>query len=647
VENRLTHARSPYLKKAAHQPVDWYEWTDEAFEKAKREDKPILLSIGGVWCHWCHVMAHESFENEEIAALINEHFVAIKVDRDERPDIDKRYQDAVMRISGSGGWPLTAFLTSEGRAFYGGTYFPPDERWGRAGLKNIIPKIVEIYHQNRPRIEQVAEELYAQTAFQPTEPGGETLDSRFLDKAVEIILSAIDFQHGGIGTAPKFHHASAMELLIHSYYFSRNEQVKKAVTLSLDAMAKGGVYDHLLGGFFRYSTDEKWIVPHFEKMLYDNAELLRLYAVASKVFGSERYGSIIDGIVAYYRRYGVDEEGGFYASQDADIGVLDEGGYYVFSLDEAKEILSAEELQVVSLHYDIMPSGEMHHDPSKNVLFVDKEAGQIAEMLHMPAVRVEELVSSGKAKMLAYREARRERPFIDKTLFANWNGLMIEAMCLAADLHGKGECLELAEKAARRILREYYHDGTLFHTRGIEGFLEDYLFLSKGLLALYQSTQNRQYADVAKNLMDKAIELFWDEEGGGFFDASAGGRGYLAIRSKHLFDGPTASANGVAPQALLVLHMLTRDMRYRTFAERCVGAFASLLKEHPLASPALLASADACDRGVFFVETARCFEEALRDFRPYKFVVNRDIPEGVMVCERDRCRSAERYDSLL
>ncbi|MGE5237259.1 MAG: thioredoxin domain-containing protein [Chloroflexota bacterium] len=645
--NRLVNSRSPYLRKAAEQPVDWYEWGEEAFERARVEDKPILLSIGGVWCHWCHVMAHESFENDDVARLINEHFVAIKVDRDERPDIDKRYQDVVMRISGSGGWPLTVFLTPEGGAFYGGTYFPPEERWGKVGLVNIIPKLVEIFRQNRPRIEEVAKELYTHVAVLPTDLEKEALDSRVLDEAVSTVLSAVDFQHGGIGSAPKFHHAPALGLLINYHHFSPNDMVKRALEVSLDAMANGGVYDHLLGGFFRYSTDEKWIVPHFEKMLYDNAELLKLYAQAHRALGRELYRKTAEGIVDYYVRFGVDGTGGFYASQDADIGILDEGGYYVFSLDEAKSVLSAEELAVMSLHYDIMPSGEMHHDPSKNVLFIDKEEGMISEALAVPVERVQELISSGKQKLLGYREQHRQMPFIDKTIYTNWNGLMVEAMCVAGILLGKEECLELAELASKRVLAEYYLDGQLFHTSGTGGFLEDYIFFAGGLLELYQATQNRHYAETAKAVTDKAIELFWDDAQGGFFDAVAGSHGYLSIRSKQIFDAPTASANGRAPYVLLLLHVLTREMKYRNYADQCLQAFAALVRQNPMVSPSFLTSFDAYQRGIYFVETERSFDEALRDFRPYKFVVKRDIPEGVMVCEKDRCKIAERYDPTL
>jgi len=301
-KNRLANARSPYLRKSAHQPVDWYEWSEEAFKKAKEEDKPILLSIGGVWCHWCHVMAHESFENEEIAKIINENFVAIKVDRDERPDIDRRYQEVVVALTGSGGWPLTVFLTPEGEAFFGGTYFPPEDRWGRSGFKSLLLRIAQLWKEDREKILKSAKQISQALELFGVRSYKDHVGEELLDRGINHLLLSLDYQHGGLGDAPKFHHAKAWELLLYRYFFTQNRQLLKVVELTLDAMAKGGIYDHLLGGFFRYSTDQNWIVPHFEKMLYDNAELLQLYSMAYQVIPKPLYGYVAKGIVEYYKR---------------------------------------------------------------------------------------------------------------------------------------------------------------------------------------------------------------------------------------------------------------------------------------------------------------------------------------------------------
>ena len=384
MSNRLLKAKSPYLRKSAYQPVDWYEWSEEAFRKAKEDDKPILLSIGGVWCHWCHVMAHESFENEEVARIINENFVPIKVDRDERPDIDKRYQEIVFALTGSGGWPLTVFLTPEGEPFFGGTYFPPEDRWGKPGFKNLLLRILQLWKEDRERLLSLAKQIFQSLEFQNKVSYMSKINKSILDKGLKHILLMIDYQNGGIGSAPKFHHSKIWEFLIYRYFFTKDKNLLKVIELSLDAMAKGGVYDHLLGGFFRYSTDERWIVPHFEKMLYDNAELLQLYSLAYQIIPKKLYERTAKGIVEYYKKEASDPEGGFYASQDADIGLLDEGGYYTFSLKEIEKILSPKELKVAMSYFGIKETGQMHHDPSKNVLYLHMDEEEVSQKTGIP-----------------------------------------------------------------------------------------------------------------------------------------------------------------------------------------------------------------------------------------------------------------------
>lgn len=628
--NRLVNAKSPYLKKSAHQPVDWYEWCQEAFEKAKREDKPILLSVGGVWCHWCHVMAKESFEDPQIAQIINEHFVAIKVDRDERPDIDRRYQEVVIALTGTGGWPLTVFLTPEGKAFFGGTYFPPEDRWGRPGFKSLLLRIAQLWKEDKDRVIRSAEHIFRELQAFSSTNFKDFLDEDLLRRSIGALLSSIDYQKGGIGSAPKFHHAKAFELLLYHHHFTKEELVKRAISVSLEAMAKGGVYDHLLGGFFRYSTDEDWHMPHFEKMLYDNAELLGLYSLAYQVFGDDLYRYIAEGIVEYYKRYGSDPEGGFYASQDADIGLLDEGGYYTFTEDELESILDSEELEIARLHFGTrsMHSGKM-------VLYMNLRPEQVAKALNMSEENTKDVIKRLKTKLLNYRE-NREMPYVDKTIYTNWNGLMIDALCVYYKVFGDGWVLSMAKKTADRLLRERYQEGRLFHTENVEGYSEDYIFLSYGLLSLFEITQNHTYLRWSKELMDKTIELFWDEQGWGFFDIQRKEEGLLEVKTKPLQDTPTQSANGTAPYVLMLLEAILGDTKYGELAEKNLMAFSKFIKEIPMASPSYILSLQAFLRGIFKVETSEHFERALRAFRPFKVVLKKEV-DGLLVCEGRTC----------
>jgi uncharacterized protein YyaL (SSP411 family) len=629
--NRLVNARSPYLKKSAHQPVDWYEWCQEAFEKAKREDKPILLSVGGVWCHWCHVMAKESFEDPQIAQIINEHFVAIKVDRDERPDIDRRYQEVVVALTGTGGWPLTVFLTPEGKAFFGGTYFPPDERWGRPGFKSLLLRIAQLWKEDRDRVVRSAERIFRELQAFSSTNFKDFLDEDLLERSIGALLSSIDYQKGGIGNAPKFHHAKAFELLLYHHHFTKEELVKRAISVSLEAMAKGGVYDHLLGGFFRYSTDEDWHIPHFEKMLYDNAELLRLYSLAYQVFRDDLYRYIAEGIVEYYKRYGADPEGGFYASQDADIGLLDEGGYYTFTEQEIESILGSEELKIARLHF-----GTKSTHSGKMVLYMNLRPEQVAKALNISEEYVKDVIKRLKTKLLHYRESR-EMPYVDKTIYTNWNGLMIDALCVYYKVFWDDWALNVAKKTADRLLRERYQEGLLFHAEDVEGYSEDYIFLSYGLLSLFELTQEGAYLQASKELIDRAIELFWDEQGWGFFDTQKKGEGFLEVKTKPLQDTPTQSVNGTAPYVLMLLEAILGDTKYGDLAEKNLMAFSKFIREIPMASPSYVLSLQAFLRGIFKVETSEYFERALRAFRPFKVVIKKEV-DGLLVCEGKNCR---------
>jgi uncharacterized protein len=406
--NSLANASSSYLRSAMHQPVRWHEWGEEAFSTAKRENKPILLDIGAVWCHWCHVMDRESYEDPEIAQIVNERFIAIKVDRDERPDIDSRYQVAVQAISGQGGWPLTAFLTSEGKPFYGGTYFPPDDGYGRPSFKRVLLAISDAHQNKNSDVTEQAKMVEGAIASSESMSGktGE-FSPKVIEEIVEAALRMFDETNGGFGTAPKFPHPSMIDLLIDQY--SRPsvqgrpftaEQLKHVFTATLETMARGGVYDQLAGGFHRYSVDERWIVPHFEKMSYDNSELLKNYVHAYQVTGSEFFAYVARDIIRWTDEWLSDRQhGGFYASQDADISLDDDGDYFTWTLDEAKAVLSDEEAQVAALHYDINEIGEMHHNPAKNVLYQRAPVAEIVSRLNLSHERVQELLKSAKQKM--------------------------------------------------------------------------------------------------------------------------------------------------------------------------------------------------------------------------------------------------------
>ncbi|MGH9669818.1 MAG: thioredoxin domain-containing protein, partial [Terriglobales bacterium] len=393
-KNALAEASSSYLRSAMHQPVRWYEWGEEAFAAAKAENKPVLLDIGAVWCHWCHVMDRESYENPELAEVVNREFIAIKVDRDERPDIDSRYQAAVSAISGQGGWPLTAFLTSDGQPFFGGTYFPPDERWGRPGFKRVLESLAAAYRERHAEVMESAGQVMS-VLSQAEQFAGRAADfsPALVEKIAQSAVRMFDVQHGGFGTAPKFPHPAAMDLLLDRYARSGESYLKTVIETTLEKMARGGVYDQLAGGFHRYSVDEKWIVPHFEKMSYDNSELLKNYVHGYQATGNTLFAHVARDIVRWMDEWLTDRErGGFFASQDADIDLEDDGDYFTWTLEETRAALTEEETTIVELHYDIGEVGEMHHNEAKNVLHVRASVEDIAVRMGTQPDRVQAIL---------------------------------------------------------------------------------------------------------------------------------------------------------------------------------------------------------------------------------------------------------------
>src|ERR1700680_3756794 len=422
--NSLSKASSAYLRSAMHQPIQWNEWGEEVFAMAQRENKPILLDIGAVWCHWCHVRDRESYDDAEIAAIVNQHFIAVKVDRDERPDIDSRYQAAVQAVSGQGGWPLTAFLTPDGRPFYGGTYFPPSDGYGRPSFKRVLLSIANAYKEKNGDVMEQAKMVETTIAQAESFAGRSGRVSASIITAIqESAFKMFDAQHGGFGQAPKFPHPSALDLLIERYARTEDANLRNVIVTTLEHMANGGVYDQLAGGFHRYSVDERWVVPHFEKMCYDNSELLKNYVHAYQATGSEFFANVARDIIRWMDEWLSDRErGGFYASQDADISMDDDGDYFTWTVDEARAVLSEDELKVTALRYDINEVGEMHHNPAKNVLYVRAPIEEIGRRLNLGPERVSKLLESAKKKMYAAR-LKRPTPYVDKTVYVGWNRL--------------------------------------------------------------------------------------------------------------------------------------------------------------------------------------------------------------------------------
>jgi len=589
-ENRLKDSASPYLRSAAHQPIDWYEWGEEAFRKARTEDKPLLLDIGAVWCHWCHVIDRESYENPQIAEMINELFVPVKVDRDERPDVDARYQSAISAISGQGGWPLTAFLTPDGKPFYGGTYFPPEDAMGRPGFKRILLSVAEAFKTRRAEVDKSAMTLEEAVAKAEIFQGARgDFDPAVVDAIVESALSQFDETHGGFGHAPKFPHSSTVDLLLERYQATRDSQLLHVAQRTLEAMALGGVYDQVGGGFHRYSVDERWCVPHFEKMTYDNSELLRNFLHGYQVMRNPLFRETAEGIIAWVDEVLSDQQrGGFYASQDADQTLDDDGDYFTWTQSEVRTVLTAEEARALELYYDIGPRGEMHHDPERNVLWVASSMEELAKQLKMDEPNTRLLVARAKGKLLAARRERQPVPTIDQTLYTGWNAMFVSAYLDAARVLDRKDCREFALKTLDRILAEAWDDtkGFLHRVGGprLEGSLDDQVFAIAALLDAWEITLERRYFEIAEQAMRLTVERFGDPEGGGFFDRAkdAAPMGGLEVRRKPLQDSPTPAGNSVAAIVLDRLHAFTGEKLYRDWAEKTLEAFAALAPRYGL-----------------------------------------------------------------
>ena len=628
--NSLSRASSSYLRSAMHQPIQWHEWGEEAFAAARRENRPMLLDIGAVWCHWCHVMDRESYDDPEVAKIVNENFIAVKVDRDERPDIDSRYQVAVSALTGQGGWPLTAFLTSDGKPFYGGTYFPPRDQYGRPSFKRVLLSIAAAYREkNGDVLEQARMVEGAIARAESFDGSGGKVSAAVVEEIVESGVKMFDERNGGFGSAPKFPHPSALDLLIDQYARTGNEVLREVFAATLEKMARGGVYDQLAGGFHRYSVDEHWIVPHFEKMSYDNSELLKSYVHAYQATGEEFFADVARDIIRWMDEWLSDRErGGFYASQDADYSMDDDGDYFTWTVDEARAVLTEEEAAVACPHYDINEIGEMHHNPTKNVLYVRADVAEIARRLKLTEENVRELLASAKKKMCAAR-LKRPTPYVDKTIYTGWNAMCVSAYLEAAKVLELPEARRFALQSLDRALAEGWSGSAskpsagegapTTHTsadvdarhsilrhviaysdakaerRETTGVLDDYAFTVIACLDAYEATTELSYFRAAWAIADAMVEGFYDRDRGGFFDTqrssddaqtttgagdAQSALGILGTHLKPFQDSPTPAGNSAAVIALMRLHGYTNQNSYRELAERTLAVFAGAAAQH-------------------------------------------------------------------
>jgi len=597
--NQLENAASSYLRSARHQPVQWHPWGEAAFARAQAENKPILLDIGAVWCHWCHVMDRESYEDPELARIINEHYVAVKVDRDERPDVDARYQAAVSAISGKGGWPLTGFLTPDGRPYFGGTYFPRDDRYGRPGFGRVLLTMAQVWHERRDEALESATSVMAAIEHNESFSGrGGELTLVLVDKLANSAIAQFDPRNGGFGSQPKFPHPAALDLLLQLAFNRGNTAAREAFSVTLEKMARGGVYDQIAGGFHRYSVDERWVVPHFEKMLYDNTELLRNYTHGFQSFVREDFRQTAREIIAWLDAVMTDRErGGFFASQDADINLDDDGDYFTWTLDEARAVLSSDELNVATLYWDIGELGDMHHNPARNVLHRKYTLNELAAESRKPAAELESLIESARSKLLAAR-IQRPTPFIDQTLYTGWNAMAVTAYLEAARVLRLDAARDFALLTLSRLLAQAWDgDASLYHVIAypeghasadrVPGTLDDYAFTVHASIDGWLASGEMRFFHAAVKLADAMIARFYDRTAGAFYDAVAPEKGStplgaLGARRKPLQDSPTPAGNPTAAAALLRLETLSGRAEYRDIAEDTLGSFAGIVEHFGL-----------------------------------------------------------------
>jgi uncharacterized protein YyaL (SSP411 family) len=581
--NRLIHETSPYLLQHAHNPVDWYAWGDEAFAKARAENKPILLSIGYSACHWCHVMEHESFENEAIAKLMNDNFVNIKVDREERPDLDQIYMNAVQMMTHHGGWPMTVFLTPEGVPYYGGTYFPPEDRYNIPGFPRVLQSVAEAYRQRPNDVAETAQSVVAELhRLGAATESSELLAPDLLDAAYAGIIRNYDRTNGGFGGAPKFPPAMTLEFLLQTHYRTKRQEPLEIVSFTCRKMDEGGIYDQLGGGFHRYSTDSRWLVPHFEKMLYDNALLSRLYLHHYQLTGDKLSRSTAEGVLDYVVREMTDKQGGFYSTQDAD-SEGHEGKFFVWDYDELTALLGEDDAQLFSAYYNVTRDGNFE---GKNILNITRSVEEVASQLGVSASQLSEVLHAARVKLFQVRE-QRIKPDRDEKILTAWNGLMLASFAEASAILSRRDYQEVAKTNASFILKNLRKDHLLLRTykdgqAKLNAYLEDYAFLADGLLTLYQTTGELLWLNEALAITNTMIEEFWDDQNGGFFFTGKSHES-LIVRNKDFFDNATPSGNSVAADVLLRLALLTDNEDYRRRAVTILRLLVDPARRYPSA----------------------------------------------------------------
>lgn len=579
--NKLADESSPYLLQHAHNPVDWYPWGEEAFAKAKAEDKPLLISIGYSACHWCHVMEHESFEDEATAKLMNEHFVNIKVDMEERPDVDQIYMTFVQLTTGRGGWPMNVFVTPEKLPFFGGTYFPPDQRHGMPSWRQILISIAEAWRERRVELLNSATEIVGElrrVSIAELSTGAVSADQ--LDSAFQSFVRTFDKTNGGFRGAPKFPPSMSLEFLLRYWHRTGDKAALEIVEFTARKMAEGGIYDQLGGGFHRYAVDAIWLVPHFEKMLYDNAQLIRVYVHLYQITGDEFYKRIAIETLEYVKREMLDAAGGFYSSQDAD-SEGEEGKFFVWTPDEVEAVLGAGDASVFNFFFDVSESGNFEE---KNILHTTYTIEAASGALKIGERELRDVLERSKAKLFAERE-KRIKPFRDEKVLTAWNGLTLAAFSEAAAVFDDADYLSIAKKNADFLLRELQSDGRLLRTwkdgrAKLNAYIEDYANLADGLIALYEASGEPRYLHESKRLADLMITEFWDEERGGFFFTSSDHE-ELIVRNKDFYDNATPSGNSSAADVMLRLTKFYGEEKYERFASTVLRMTAPQIKRHP------------------------------------------------------------------
>ena len=584
MSNKLAGENSPYLLQHADNPVAWFPWGEEALALAREQDKPILLSIGYAACHWCHVMAHESFENEATAALMNRYFVNIKVDREERPDLDSIYMGAIQALNGQGGWPLTAFLTPEGEPFYGGTYYPPVPRYGMPSFTQVLESVADAWQTRREEIENSAAGIAAhlsQAAAAASTQAGQAANEALFDQALQVILGQFDSEEGGFSRAPKFPPSMTIEFLLRMVMQREEKMARQMAVFTLDKMAKSGMYDQLGGGFARYATDNKWLVPHFEKMLYDNALLARAYLHAYQVTGDALYRRIVEETLDFVAREMRHEEGGFYSSYDADSEGV-EGKFYVWQADEIREVLG-KDAELFMAGYGVSDEGNWE---GENILHIATEITQLAERFGLTEGEIDERLAAAKERLYAVR-AERVWPGLDDKVLTAWNGLMLAAFAEAGRVLERADYVQIAEENAEFLARNMQtENGRLQRTwkagsrAKYNGYLEDYAYLADGLLALYQTTFDPRWFAWVEELVQQMLDHFGDDEDGGFFDTSDDHEALL-YRPKDIQDNATPSGNAMAAQVLLKISLYTGDGSYWDKAQEMLNGVTAYMARFP------------------------------------------------------------------